>query len=69
VEVEVRERRTYTAAELRAYFGSSEVLGEVLAGGTCCACDSEEAARRMTEELGGKIASIKVFARQAGTDA
>jgi len=63
-EVEVRERRTYTAAELQAYFVSSDVLGEGLASEACCGRDSGEAAKRITEELGGKIASIKVFARK-----
>jgi SAM-dependent methyltransferase len=63
-EVAVRARHDYSAAELAGFMSSSEVVREALGGD--CGCGGEEAAGRVSEELAGKVASIKVFARKPG---
>jgi len=66
-DVEVRQRRTYTCGELAAFGESSELVGET-PGGQGCGSDSEGVSQ-LVEGLGGRIASVTVFARKPSTNA
>jgi len=63
-DVEVRQRHVYDSATLRALIASPEVAGE-----GCCSGEGCGDAGRLSDELGGKVASIKVFARKPSTGA
>jgi len=65
-DVEVRARQAFGSEDLQAFLASSDELREALAGAACCCQSSDEAAARIGEELDGKVASIKVFARKPG---
>jgi arsenite methyltransferase len=60
VDVEVKDRFVYDEAQLQALVGSE------LSGGGCCGGDAfpAELGRRLTHDLAGAVASVKVFARK-----
>lgn len=63
VEVEVKDRFVYDEAQLESFIGSE------LSGGGCCGGGETipvEQCRRLTSQLLGAVASVKVFARKPG---
>ena len=57
-EVEVRSRLVYDREQLRALVGSE------LAEGAGACCGASAGAMKLAEELAGKVASVKVYARK-----
>ena len=60
VDVEVADRLTYDAAELKGLLDSDS------GGGCCCGSESlpKDKLERVTEALAGKVASIRVVGRK-----
>jgi ubiquinone/menaquinone biosynthesis C-methylase UbiE len=68
MDVEIRQRRAYTCGELKG-FAESSGFAELTPAGSGCGGSDSRVLTQLAEELGGKVASVTVFARKQPVDA